>query len=225
MAEEEKKEAVTPSNRQKQLPTVNNQITQNTGSPARGYSAKTFDQSLGYLKSNPSTASNQDKYRSSSELRQAAATVNRNSDVKPPMTVVYDEYKYIQRPFDPNGDDYQKMNIQMIQLSKKPPYIEKSHKGHINKKEDRERNMKIIQYSPVSAIPGQGDGYQLSENEHQIFNSFSPCKIMSTGEIQAISGGENRHYRASSEVNLADIYDKKINDLKNHIKHLEKQLR
>jgi hypothetical protein len=37
-------------------------------------------------------------------------------------------------------------------------------KGVITKKEDKERNMKIIQYSPVSAIPG--DGYQMSENDH-----------------------------------------------------------
>lgn len=77
-------------------------------------------------------------------MRQATGSLGGkgNSDLKPPLTVVYDEYKYVQRPFDPNGEDYQKMNIQMIQLSKKPPQNDK--RGVINQKEDKERNMKII---------------------------------------------------------------------------------
>ena len=59
----------------------------------------------------------------------------------------------------------------MIQLSKKPPHIEKPSRGQITKKEDKERNMKIIQYSPVSAIAcPPAEGYQLSENEHQMFS-------------------------------------------------------
>ena len=33
--------------------------------------------------------------------------------------VVYDEFKYFSRPFDLN-EDYHKMKIEMIQLSKKP---------------------------------------------------------------------------------------------------------
>jgi len=47
------------------------------------------------MKSNPSTASNQDRSRSTSEFRQATVAAHKNSDGKVPMTVVYDEYKYV----------------------------------------------------------------------------------------------------------------------------------
>jgi hypothetical protein len=37
--------------------------------------------------------------------------------------------------------------------------------------------------------------------------------------------GDTKHRRGNSEANLADIYNKQIKDMKEHIKRLEKQLK
>lgn len=65
-------------------------------------------------------------------------------------------------------------------------------------------------------------GFELSEKEHRIFATFSPGKLCSTKKVDPITA-ENVRKRELSQDRKP--YDIQINDLKDHVIRLEKELR
>lgn len=117
--------SITPGKRS----TINKTTHHASLSPNKNMSAKTFDNKQGggvsasninlNLKSQPSTTSNKQNKSSDLRARLSDGKNEQTSDQKKPANVVYDEFKYFSRPFDLN-EDYNKMKIEMIQLTKRP---------------------------------------------------------------------------------------------------------